>query len=95
VVSDGNGIARYVSENHSVEDVIGISTSQKLSGIRRHPAGIGTFVDRFWCTFDVSANGYIPLKNDWLAEYEYDDNGFDEAAKLHRFEFVIVMRRKQ
>lgn len=94
-IADANGIAKYVRENQSVEDVIGISASQKLEGVRRHPAGVATFVDRFWCTFDVTAEGYVPLEYDSLANYQYDDNGYDKAAKLHRFEFVIEMRRKR
>lgn len=94
LVADSNGVAKYIRENHSVEDVIGISASQKLGGVRRHPAGIGTFVDRFWCTFNIAAPGYVGLQYQSLGDYEYDDNGFDKEAKLHRFEFVIPLRRK-
>jgi hypothetical protein len=94
VTTDAQGVAKYVRENQSVEHVIGISASYKLQGVRRHPAGVGTFVDRFWCTMDIAAKGYIPLEYEGLGGYDYDDNGYDKAAKLHRFEFVIEMRRK-
>jgi len=95
VVTNAQGIAIFVRENQSVEDVIGISGSQKLQGVRKHPDGVGTFVDRYWCTLELTANGYVPLQYDSLANYEYDDNGYDKAAKLHRFEFVIEMSRKR
>jgi hypothetical protein len=94
LTTDANGIARYVRENQSVEDVIGIGASHKLEGVRRHPSGVGTFVDRYWCTLDIFAKGYIPLEYEGLASYDCDDNGYDKAAKVHRFEFVIEMRRK-
>jgi len=94
LTTDAKGIAKYVRENQSVEDVIGISASQKLQGVRRHPVGVGTFVDRFWCTLDITAKGYIPLEHDGLAGYDYDDNGYDKAAEMHRFEFVIEMRQQ-
>src|SRR5262249_23096477 len=61
MTTDAQGIAKYVRENQSVEDVIGISASHKLQGVRKHPAGVGTFVDRYWCTLDVAAKGYVPL----------------------------------
>lgn len=94
LTTDAKGIAKYVREDQSVEDVLGISASHKLQGVRKHPAGIGTFVDRYWCTLDVSAKGYVPLEYEGLGSYDYDDNGYDNAAKVHRFEFVIEMRRK-
>lgn len=93
-VADESGVAKYLRENQSVEDVIGISASHKLAGVRRHPAGVGTFVDRYWCTLDVSANGYVPLQYESLASYDYDDKGYDKEGKLHRFEFTITMLRK-
>src|SRR4051812_17463287 len=62
VVTDARGVAKYVRENQSVEDVTGISPTHKLEGVPRHPAGVGTFVDRFWCTLDVAATGYLPLQ---------------------------------
>jgi len=93
-VADDDGVARFVREKQSVEDVIGISASHKLGGVRKHPAGVGTFVDRYWCTLDISARGYVPLQYESLASYDYDDNGYDKQAQLHRFEFTITMRRK-
>jgi hypothetical protein len=94
VITDESGVAKFVHENHFVEDVIGIGLNHKLQGIRRHPVGVGTFVDRYWCTLDIAAKGYIPLQYESLGGYEYDDNGYDGSAELHRFEFVIVLRRK-
>ena len=73
-VADENGVAKYVRENQSVEDVIGISADHKLAGVRKHPAGVGTFVDRYWCTLDISANGYVPLQYESLASYDYDED---------------------
>ena len=93
-VANDKGVAKYVRENQSVEDVIGISASHKLEGVRRHPAGVGTFVDRFWCTLDIAANGYVPLQYESLASYEYNDNGYDKEGKFHRFEFTFTLRRK-
>jgi len=93
LTTDANGSAKYVREDQSVEDVIGISASHKLGGVRKHPAGVGTFVDRYWCTLDIRAKGFIPLQYEGLGSYDYDDNGYDESAKMHRFEFIIEMRR--
>jgi hypothetical protein len=92
LTTDAMGIAKYVRVDQWVEDVIGIGASHKLQGVRKHPAGVGTFVDRYWCALDVAAKGYVPLEYEGLGDY--DDNGYDKAAKVHRFEFVIEMRRK-
>jgi hypothetical protein len=92
ITTDARGIAVFVRDNQDVEDVTGISASRKLEGVRSHPAGIGTFNDRYWCALDVAAKGYVTLKNQGLGDY--DDNGYDETAKMHRFEFVIEMRRE-
>ena len=94
VVTDERGVTKFVRENQSVEDVIGISASHKLHGIRRHPNGVGTFVDRHWCTLDIAAKGYIPLEYESLASYDYEDNGYVKDGKFHRFEFTITLRRK-
>jgi hypothetical protein len=94
VVADDKGVAKYVRENQSVEEVIGIGASHKLEGVRRHPAGVGTFVDRFWCTLDIAANGYVPLKYKSLGSFDYDDNGYDKEGKFHRLEVTFMLRRK-
>jgi hypothetical protein len=60
----------------------------------RHPAGVGTFVGRFWCVLDIAANGYSPLQYGSLGDYDYEDNGFDNDRKLHRLQFTFTLRRK-
>lgn len=93
-ITNDRGVATYVRENQSVEDVIGISARHKLEGVRRHPDGVGTFVDRYWCTLHIAAKRYLPLKYESLASYDYDDNGYDKEGDVHRFEFTITLRRK-
>jgi uncharacterized protein YxeA len=95
VVTNDKGIATYVHPNQLVEDVVGISANHKLEGVRQHPASVGTFVDRFWCTLDVAAKGYVPLQSESLASYEYDDNGYDKQGKFHRVQFTFTLHRKK
>jgi hypothetical protein len=94
VVADDKGVAKYVRGNQSVEEVIGIDASRKLEGVRRHPAGVATFVNPFWCTLDIAANGYVPLKRASLGSFAYDDNRYDKEGKFNRFEFTFTLRRK-
>ncbi len=84
VVTGQCGIARYVRENMMVEDVTGINPGKKLEGVRRHPRGIGTFVDRYWCNLDITAKGFIPMQHVWLSDYEYEDQGFIKEGNYHR-----------
>lgn len=94
LITDDRGIAKFVRKNQSVKSVVGIRAGEKLAGVRRHPQGVGTFVDRYWCTLDITAKGYSPIEFVSLSAFKYDDNGYDQSAQLHRFQFVIEMSKE-
>jgi hypothetical protein len=93
-VTNESGIVKFVRDNVSVEDVIGISANYKLVGIERHPKGIGTFVDRYWCNFDIVAKGYTTLEYESLGNYNYVDKGYIKEGNFQQVEFTIAMHRK-
>lgn len=94
LITDEWGNAKYVRENTSVEDVLNIPAGRKLEGVTRHPRGIGTFVERSWCTLDIAAKGYEPVHYGGFWEYDYEDKGYVREGEYHQFEFTILLRRR-
>jgi hypothetical protein len=95
ITTDNQGIAVFTKKDQFVEDVIGISASTRLVGVKKHPEGTGTLINRFWCVFGITAEKYRSIEYESLGDHEYEDAGYDKTTQCHRCRFTIGMIAKE
>jgi hypothetical protein len=82
LVTDNHGRVSFVHENNSCEDVI------------RPFRETVTLIDLTWASIDVSAKGYNPVKQMWLATANYENKGYFAKGCMQRVQVNVLLHKQ-
>ena len=82
LATDDEGMARFVHEDNSCEDII------------RPFRKTVTLIDLTWASVNVSAEGYGSVEQMWLHSAECDNKGHSSEDRCQRVEFKVLLSKR-